>query len=100
MMRAEEFEKISKAARQAYAIKHLNLDEVSTRIAERARSGHRFIRLEQEDSFDLSKTQAAGILIAKLKKQGFQFKWEVTCFPGDILRPGSAIEYVELEIWW
>ena len=100
MKTAEEMSALSNQQRNEIAKQLFDTQNTFEKITERADSGFRLLRLEQETPLDLSNIAAALELIKSLQKVGYEVAWRRAIWPCEPTRPYAAIEYVELEIRW
>lgn len=100
MKRAESYYTMAAEMRREIANVLFNPTVVSNAIHERAALGYRSLRIEQDDPFDLSETEAARALEDWLDSQDLRYVWRPTYIEPDPFRPSLTTEYPELVITW
>lgn len=100
MKRAESCYIIADTQRRKDAQSLFEIANVARRIDEAASLGFRRCRIEQQCPFDLSNTDEAHTLEQWLDEHEFRYLWRPTYIEQDPLRPVTATEYPELEIYW
>jgi hypothetical protein len=100
MKRAESYYLMSADMRREIANVLFNPGSVANAIHEVAALGHRSYRIEQDDPFDLSDTDAAHVLEDWLDREEFRYVWRPTYIEVDAFRPPQTTEYPELVIYW
>lgn len=100
MKRAESYYLMSADMRRDLANTLFDPNTIANAIHEVAALGHRSYRIEQDDPFDLSDTDAAHALEEWLDGQEFRYVWRPTFIELDPFRPSQTTEYPELVIFW
>lgn len=96
MTNAETMLALGMDALEIYAGEIFDGKAVKSQIIERASCGFRSLRIDQIRPLDLSKTQAATILVSVLEDRDFRCQWQEEEREVD----HQKFKFLELEIFW